>query len=95
METWPYCATTASAYEHGEPVDFWVWSSYIEGPYNKQNLPPEKVLTYQEPEEDGEENDETIFEDADESCSSSFSTYNGLIRYINRGIHKKLYSFIR
>ena len=98
METWPYCATTASAYERGEAVDFWVWSLYIKGPYNKRQLPLEKVLTYQDPEEDGEENDETIFEDAGESCSSSFATYNELIRHINRGIHKRtlqLYKVIK
>ena len=51
-------------------------SSYIEGPISKT---PENLQDFQDPEESPEESEDAIFEDNDETCSSSFTTYNKLI----------------
>jgi len=63
--------------------------SYIEGPISKTPLSSENLQDFQDPEESPEESDDAIFEDNDETCSSSFTTYNELLRHINRGKHKK------
>uniref|UniRef100_A0A914DUL0 Uncharacterized protein n=1 Tax=Acrobeloides nanus TaxID=290746 RepID=A0A914DUL0_9BILA len=59
---------TADSYAYDNTVNFWVWSSYMEGPINKEPLPPENPEEYQDPETDTTDaDDNSIYEDDNES----------------------------
>lgn len=83
---------TASKYRLDNTQNFWVWSSYIEGPLHNDPLPivDEENNNYQDPELDPHEDIEnSIFEDNEETCSASFTSFNRLLRHLNSGKHKK------
>lgn len=81
---------TADSYAYDNTVNFWVWSSYMEGPINKEPLPPENPEEYQDPETDTTDtDDDSIYEDDNESCGATFKTFDEVLRHINFGRHKK------